>query len=56
VSICTHLSFRVIAEIRPVSISIPRYFVNSIGVDEETVKKYVEHQGLQDSGQLHLKL
>ncbi len=34
----------------------PSYFVSSIGVDEETVKKYVEHQGLQDSGQLHLKL
>ena len=34
----------------------PGYFVSSIGVDEETVKKYVEHQGLQDSGQLHLKL
>ena len=34
----------------------PGYFVSSIGVDEKTVKKYVEHQGLQDSGQLHLKL
>ena len=34
----------------------PGYFVSSIGVDEETVKKYVEHQGLQDLGQLHLKL
>ena len=34
----------------------PGYFVSSIGVDEETVRKYVEHQGLQDSGQLHLKL
>ena len=34
----------------------PGYFVSSIGVDEETIKKYVEHQGRQDSGQLQLKL
>ena len=32
------------------------YFVSSVGVDEETIKKYVEQQGEQDSGQLHLKL
>jgi putative transposase len=29
----------------------PGYFVSSVGVDEQTVKKYVEHQGRQDSGQ-----
>jgi len=29
----------------------PGYFVSSIGVDEKTVKKYVEYQGCQDSGQ-----
>lgn len=34
----------------------PGYFVSSVGVDEETVKRYVELQGRQDSGQLHLKL
>ena len=34
----------------------PGYFVSSVGVDEETIKKYVEHQGHQDSGQLRLKL
>ena len=34
----------------------PGYFVSSVGVDEETIKRYVEHQGLQDSGQLHLEL
>ena len=34
----------------------PGYFISSVGVDEETIKKYVEHQGLQDSGQLHTKL
>ena len=34
----------------------PGYFVSSIGVDKETIKKYVEHQGRQDSGQLQLKL
>jgi putative transposase len=34
----------------------PGYFVSSVGVDEETVKRYVELQGRQDEGQLHLKL
>ena len=34
----------------------PGYFVSSVGVDEETIKKYVERQGHQDSGQLQLKL
>ena len=34
----------------------PGYFVSSVGVDEKTIKKYVEHQGHQDSDQLHLKL
>ena len=34
----------------------PGYFVSSVGVDEETIKRYVEHQGNQDSGQLHMKL
>ena len=34
----------------------PGYFVSSVGIDEETIKRYVELQGSQDSGQLHLKL
>lgn len=34
----------------------PGYFVSSVGVDEETIKNYVEHQGRQDSDQLLLKL
>ena len=34
----------------------PGYFVSSVGVDEETIKRYVEHQGNQDSGQLRIKL
>ena len=34
----------------------PGFFVSSVGVDEETIKRYVEHQGCQDSGQLQLKL
>jgi putative transposase len=34
----------------------PGYFVSSVGVDEEMIKKYVELQGRQDSGQLQLKL
>jgi putative transposase len=29
----------------------PGYFVSSVGVDEETIKRYVEYQGRQDSGQ-----
>ena len=34
----------------------PGYFVSSVGVDEETIKHYVEHQGRQDLGQLRMKL
>jgi len=34
----------------------PGYFVSSVGVDEETIKKYVELQGDQDLGQIQLKL
>jgi putative transposase len=34
----------------------PGYFVSSVGVDEETIRHYVEYQGKKDSGQLRLKL
>ena len=34
----------------------PGYFVSSIGLDEATIKHYVEHQGEQDSDQLELTL
>ena len=34
----------------------PGYFVSSVGVDEETIRLYVEHQGRQDSGQLRMEL
>ena len=34
----------------------PDYFVSSVGVDEETIRRYVEHQGLQDSSQLKVQL
>jgi len=34
----------------------PGYFVSSLGIDEETIRKYVEHQGMKDSGQLRMKL
>ena len=34
----------------------PGYFVSSVGVDEKTIRRYVEYQGRQDSGQLPLKL
>ncbi len=34
----------------------PGYFVSSVGIDEETIKKYVEYQGRKDSGQLRQEL
>ncbi len=34
----------------------PGYFASSIGLDEATVKRYVEYQGRQDSGQETLRL
>ena len=34
----------------------PGYFVSSVGIDEATIKKYVEHQGSQDSEQLRMEL
>lgn len=34
----------------------PGYFVSTVGLDEEEIKKYVEWQGCQDSGQIQLRL
>lgn len=34
----------------------PGYFVSSVGLDEHTIKNYVEHQGQRDSDQLKLTL
>ena len=34
----------------------PGYFVSSVGIDEKTIRKYVELQGQQDSGQLRQEL
>lgn len=34
----------------------PGYFVSSIGLDEQMIRRYVAYQGRQDSGQLHLQL
>ncbi len=34
----------------------PGYFVSSVGVDEDVIRRYVEHQGIQDSGQIELDL
>jgi len=34
----------------------PGYFVSSVGVDEKTIKNYVEYQGRKDSGQLREEL
>lgn len=38
------------------SVWSPGYFVSSVGVDEETTRRYVEYQGRQDSGQLRMEL
>ena len=32
------------------------YFVSTIGIDEDTIRKYIEHQGEEDSGQAELEL
>ena len=34
----------------------PGYFVSSIGLNEQIIRRYVEHQGRQDSGQLRMQL
>jgi len=34
----------------------PGYFVSSVGLNEQTIKRYVEYQGRQDSGQLRMQL
>lgn len=34
----------------------PGYFVSSVGLDEKTIRNYVEMQGHQDSGQLKIQL
>jgi putative transposase len=34
----------------------PGYFVSSVGIDEKTIKNYVEQQGRQDTGQLRKEL
>ena len=34
----------------------PGYFVSSVGVDEATIKQYVEYQGRKDSDQLRQEL
>ena len=34
----------------------PGYFVSSVGLDEDTIRNYVEMQGQQDSGQLKVQL
>ena len=34
----------------------PGYFVSSVGLDEKTIRNYVELQGQQDSGQLRQEL
>ncbi|MCF6766750.1 IS200/IS605 family transposase [Thiotrichales bacterium 19S3-7] len=34
----------------------PGYFVSSVGVDEDVIRNYVLHQGMEDSGQIELDL
>jgi putative transposase len=31
------------------------YFVSTVGVDEEVIRKYIEMQGIEDSGQAKLE-
>ena len=30
------------------------YFVPTVGINEETIRKYIEHQGREDSGEAKL--
>jgi putative transposase len=32
------------------------YFVSTVGANEKTIQAYIEHQGLEDSGQAQLEL
>jgi putative transposase len=32
------------------------YFVSSVGINEETIRRYIENQGKEDSGQATLEL
>ena len=34
----------------------PGYFISSVGIDEDTVRNYVENQGKKDLGQLRMEL
>ena len=34
----------------------PGYFVSSVGIDEDTIRRYVERQGQKDSGQFREEL
>lgn len=34
----------------------PGYFVSSVAVDEDAIRRYVEYQGRKDSDQLHMEL
>ena len=39
-----------------VGIWSPGYFVSTVGVNEELIRKYIEHQGEEDGGQVKLVL
>jgi putative transposase len=32
------------------------YFVSTVGINEATIRKYIEHQGQEDAGQTNLTL
>jgi putative transposase len=32
------------------------YFMSTVGIDEETIKRYIDYQGKEDSGQAQLEL
>lgn len=38
------------------SIWSPGYFVSTVGLDEKTIRRYIELQGQEDSGQARLEL
>jgi putative transposase len=38
------------------SIWSPGYFVSTVGLDEKQIKRYIELQGLEDSGRAKLEI
>ncbi len=49
-------SFLTLPEYRMASFWSDGYFVSTVGADEETIRRYIEHQGKEDHGQALLVL